>query len=191
MPRCPKGSRKNKKTGNCESSTSSSSTVAEGSPVAEGSLVAKSSPVAEGSPAAKGSLMAKSSPAAKGTPAAKSSPSSATKKVRKAAKAKIYLTDAAVENIIDANMETIEYKNVSRDKMKEVLSKVYYKPRFESEFYDGQTIKRNLKKRKASADDIIDELLHEQAYALMREWGKSYIRLSDFTSSESFYSHSR
>ena len=167
MPRCPKGSRKNKKTGNCESRTSSSSPVAEGSTVAEGSLVAKSSP------------------------AAKSSPSSATKKVRKAAKAKIYLTDAAVENIIDANMETIEYKNVSRDKMKEVLSKVYYKPRFESEFYDGQTIKRNLKKRKASADDIIDELLHEQAYALIREWGKSYIQISDFTSSESFYSHSR
>jgi len=185
MPRCPKGSRKNKKTGNCESSTSNSSAVANSPSVAEGP------PVTEGSPVAEGSLMVKSSPMAKSSPAAKSSPSSATKKVRKVAKAKIYLTDAAVENIIDANMETIEYKEVSRDKMKEVLSKVYYKPRFESEFYDGHNIKRKLKKRKASADDIIDELLHEQAYALIREWGKSYIRLSDFTSSESFYSHSR
>jgi len=197
MPRCPKGSRKNKKTGNCESSTSNSSavanspSVAEGPHVTEGSPMAKSSPVAEGPPVTEGSPMTKSSPAAKSSPMAKSSPSSATKKVRKPAKAKIYLTDAAVENIIDANMETIEYKEVSRDKMKEVLSKVYYKPRFESEFYDGHNIKRKLKKRKASADDIIDELLHEQAYALIREWGKSYIRLSDFTSSESFYSHSR
>ena len=160
MPRCPNGSRKNKKTGDCDSITS------------------KSSPAAKGSPAVKGSPVAKSSPAA------------ATKKVRKAAKAKVYLDDSAIDYIINSNMETIEYKGVSRDKMKEVLSKVYYKPRFESEFYDGSSIKRRLKKNKASADDIIDELLAEQAYALIREWGKSYIRLSDFTSSESFYSHS-
>jgi hypothetical protein len=167
MPRCPNGTRKNKKTGNCDSITPKSSPMT------------KSSPMAEGAPAAK------SSPAVKGSPMA------ATKKVRKPAKAKIYLTDVAIKHIIDANMETIEYKGVSRDKMKEVLSKVYYKPRFESEFYFGRSTKSQLKKRKASADDIIDELLAEQAYALIREWGKSYIRLSDFTSSESFYSHSR
>jgi stage V sporulation protein SpoVS len=151
MPRCPKGSRKNKKTGNCDAVTSNSS------------------------------------PASK---KASASPASATKKVRKVAKAKIYLTEEGIDHIINANMETIEYKGVSRDKMKQVLSKVYFKPRFESEFYAGRSMKRQLKKRKVSADDIIDELLAEQAYALIREWGKSYITLADFTSSQSFYSHS-
>lgn len=152
MPRCPNGSRKNKKTGNCDSITS------------------------------------KISPAAK---KASASPASATKKVKRVAKAKIYLDDAAINRIINSNMETIEYKGVSRDKMKEVLSKVYYKPRFESEFYSGRSLKRQLKKRNTPADDIIAELLAEQAYALIREWGKSYITLDDFTSSESFYSDSR
>jgi hypothetical protein len=151
MPRCPKGSRKNKKTGNCDSITSNSSPVSK---------------------------------------KASASPASATKKVKRVAKSKIYLTEEAIDHIIDANMDTIEYKGVSIPKMKEVLSKVYYKPRFESEFYAGRTTKRRLKKRKTSEDDIIDELLYEQAYALIREWGKSYITLGDFTSSQSFYSHS-
>jgi len=161
MPRCPKGSRKNKKTGNCDSVTSNSS------------------------------------PASIKT---RASPASATRKVRRgggasmsrlgAAEAKIYLTAGAIDIIIDSNMDIIEEKGVSIPKMKEVLSKVYYKPKFESEFYDGRALKRKLKKRKISADDIVDRLLVEQAYALIREWGKSYITLADFTSSESFYSHS-
>ena len=152
MPRCPNGSRKNKKTGNCDS------------------------------------IKSKRSPASK---KASKSPASATKKVKRVVKAKIYLNETAINHIINSNIETIEYKGVSRPKMKEVLSKVYYKPRFESEFYFGRSMKRQLKKRNTPADEIIDELLAEQAYALIREWGKSYITLDDFTSSESFYSHSR
>ena len=160
MPRCPNGSRKNKKTGNCDS------------------IKSKRSPA---------SKKASKSPASK---KASKSPASATKKVKRVVKAKIYLNETAINHIINSNIETIEYKGVSRPKMKEVLSKVYYKPRFESEFYFGRSIKRQLKKRKASADDIIDNLLSEQAYALIREWGKSYITLDDFTSNQSFYSHS-
>ena len=152
MPRCPSGSRKNKKTGNCDS------------------------------------IKSKRSPASK---QASKSPASATKKVKRVVKAKIYLNETAINHLINSNIETIEYKGVSRPKMKEVLSKVYYKPRFESEFYFGRSIKRHLKKRKASADDIIDNVLFEQAYTLIREWGKSYITLEDFTSNQSFYSHSR
>ena len=152
MPRCPNGSRKNKKTEKCVSIKSSSS------------------------------------PASK---KASSSPAAATKKVKRVAKAKIYLNASTIEKVITANIETIEHKGVSRPKMREVLSKVYYKPRFESEFYFGRSIKRELKKNKTPADDIVAELLAEQVDALIREWGKSYITLEDFTSSESFYSHSR
>jgi len=152
MPRCPNGSRRNKKTGNCDTITS------------------------------------KSSPASK---KASTSPASATKKIRRVATTKIYLDEDDIDDIIDQNIETIEYKGVSRPKMKEILSKVYYKPRFESEFYFGRSMKRKLKKSKTPADAGKKILLYEQINALIREWGKSYITLDDFTSSESFYSNSR
>ena len=151
MPRCPNGSRKNKKTGNCVSNKS------------------------DRSPASR---------------KASSSPRSATKKVKRVAKAKIYLDEEAINNIIYQNEETIKYKGVSIPEMKEVLKKVYYKPRFESEFYFGRSMKKELKKRKYPTAEIERALLAQQMYALIREWGKSYIDLEDFTSKQSFYSHS-
>ena len=160
MPRCPKGSRKNKKTGNCVSKKASRS------------------------PASK---KASRSPASK---KASSSPRSATKKVKRVAKAKIYLGEEAINNVIYQNEETIKYKGVSIPKMKEVLGKVYYKPKFESEFYFGRSMKKELKKRKYPTAEIERALLAQQMYALIREWGKSYIDLEDFTSKQSFYSHS-
>ena len=160
MPRCPNGSRKNKKTGNCVSKKASRS------------------------PASK---KASRSPASR---KASSSPRSATKKVKRVAKAKIYLDEEAINNVIYQNEETIKYKGVSIPKMKEVLGKVYYKPKFESEFYFGRSMKKELKKRKYPTAEIERALLAQQMYALIREWGKSYIDLEDFTSKQSFYSHS-
>ena len=151
MPRCPNGSRKNKKTGNCVSKKASRS------------------------------------PASK---KASRSPRSATKKVKRIAKAKIYLDEEAINNVIYQNEETIKYKGVSIPKMKEVLGKVYYKPKFESEFYFGRSMKKELKKRKYPTGAIERALLAQQMYSLIREWGKSYISLEDFTSKQSFYSHS-
>ena len=151
MPRCPNGSRKNKKTGNCVSKKASRS------------------------------------PASR---KASSSPRSATKKVKRVAKAKIYLDEEAINNVIYQNEETIKYKGVSIPEMKEVLKKVYYKPRFESEFYFGRSMKKKLKKKKYPTAEIERALLAQQMYALIREWGKSYIDLEDFTSKQSFYSHS-
>ena len=142
MPRCPNGSRKNKKTGNCVSKKASSS------------------------------------------------PRSATKKVKRVAKAKIYLDEEAINNIIDQNEDTIKHKGVSLTEMKEVLKKVYYKPKFESEFYFGRSMKKELKKKKYPTAEIERALLAQQMYSLIREWGKSYIDLEDFTSKQSFYSHS-
>ena len=160
MPRCPNGSRKNKKTGNCVSKKASRS------------------------PASK---KASRSPASK---KASRSPRSATKKVKRVAKAKIYLDEEAINNVIYQNEETIKYKGVSIPEMKEVLKKVYYKPRFESEFYFGRSMKKELKKKKYPTAEIERALLAQQMYALIREWGKSYIDLEDFTSKQSFYSHS-
>jgi len=160
MPRCPNGSRKNKKTGNCVSKKASRS------------------------PASK---KASRSPASR---KASSSPRSATKKVKRVAKAKIYLDEEAINHIIDQNEETIKYKGVSIPKMKEVLRKVYYKPKFESEFYFGRSMKKQLKKKKYPTAEIERALLAQQMYALIREWGKSYISLEDFTTGGSFYSHS-
>jgi hypothetical protein len=177
MPRCPNGSRKNKKTGNCDSITSNSSPVSMKASASPASATKKVMPRCP-----KGSRKNKKT--------GNCDSITSTKKVKRVAKAKIYLDEGAIDHIIDANMDTIEYMDVSIPKMKQVLSKVYYKPRFESEFYAGRTMKRKLKKRGTSADDIIDELLYLQVYALIREWGKGYIRLSDFTSSQSFYSHS-
>ena len=151
MPRCPNGSRKNKKTGNCVSNKS------------------------DRSPASR---------------KASSSPRSSTKKVKRVAKAKIYLGEEAINNVIHQNEETIKYKRVSIPEMKEVLRKVYYKPKFESEFYFGRSMKKQLKKKKYPTAEIERALLAQQMYALIREWGKSYIDLEDFTSKQSFYSHS-
>jgi len=151
MPRCPNGSRKNKKTGACVSNKASRS------------------------------------PASK---KASRSPRSATKKVKRVAKAKVYLGEGAISNIINENMETIKHRGVSIPEMKQVLSKVYYKPRFQSEFYFGRSTRNQLKKAKYPTDAIEKMLLAEQIYALIREWGKSYISLEDFTAKRSFYSHS-
>jgi hypothetical protein len=169
MPRCPNGSRKNKKTGNCVSKKASRSPA---------------SKKASRSPASK---KASRSPASR---KASSSPRSATKKVKRVAKAKIYLDEEAINNVIDQNEETINYKRVSIPEMKEVLRKVYYKPKFESEFYFGRSMKKQLKKKKYPTAEIERALLAQQMYALIREWGKSYIDLEDFTSKQSFYSHS-
>ncbi len=152
MPRCPNGSRKNKKTEKCVSNKS------------------------DRSPTSK---------------KVSRSPASATKKAKRVTKVKIYLDEVHINNVIAENMETIKYKDVSIPKMQQVLSKVYYKPRFESEFYFGRSMKIQLKKQKYTTDVIESRLLAEQMYALIREWGKSYIGLEDFTSSDSFYSHSR
>jgi hypothetical protein len=169
MPRCPNGSRKNKKTGKCVSNKSGRSPA---------------SKKASRSPA---SRKASRSPASR---KASRSPRSATKKVKRVAKAKIYLGEEAINNIIDQNEETIKYKKVSIPEMKEVLRKVYYKPRFESEYYFGRLAKKQLKKNKYPTGAIERALLAQQMYALIREWGKSYISLEDFTSKRSFYSHS-
>jgi hypothetical protein len=160
MPRCPNGSRKNKKTGKCVSNKSGRSPA---------------------------SRKASRSPASR---KASSSPRSATKKVKRVAKAKVYLGEEAINQIIAQNMETIKHRGVSIPKMKQVLGKVYYKPRFESEYYFGRLAKKQLKKNKYPTGAIERALLAQQMYALIREWGKSYIDLEDFTSKQSFYSHS-
>lgn len=141
MVRCPNGTRKNKKTGECE-------------------------PVLSNKPAV-------------------------SRKVRPTKKELVHLDESDIDFFLEENADDFKRKNIDPEIGRAALRKVYYKPRFESEFYYPKAEKASLRRRKIPKEEYPKYLLHHQVDALFAEWRKSYISLDDFYDKGSFYSHTR